>query len=220
MKEEIQDVVSALLWETSAVKVSVEEPFTIASGNRSPIYVDCRVLISYPWARGLVTACAQWLVEAQGLEADYLAGGETAGIPYGAWLAERLGKPFVYVRKEPKGHGLGAQIEGALPAGKRVLLCEDLVTDGKSKLTFIEGIRGAECEVTDCIVVFDRQQGGAEVLRETGVTLHGLSNLERLLDLGARSGRLSREDLASIQTYLADPETWHTERGYPFRARL
>ena len=216
MREQIGDVVSALLWETSAVKVSADEPFTVASGNRSPIYIDCRVLISFPWARGIVTASAHWLVAAENLDADCIAGGETAGIPFGAWLAERLGKPFIYVRKEPKGHGLGAQIEGSLPAGSKVLLCEDLVTDGKSKLAFIEGIRRADCEVRDCLVVFDRQQGGAERLQETGVRLHPLSNLERLLDQGVRTGRLSAQDHASIQTYLADPEKWHQEGGYAY----
>lgn len=216
MKDQVKDMVSAALWETSAVKVSAEESFVLASGNRSPLYVDCRVLISYPWVRGLVTACAHWLYDAAGIEADYIAGGETAGIPFAAWLAERLGKPFVYVRKQPKGYGTGSQVEGQLPPGKRVLLYEDLVTDGKSKLAFIEGIRRAECEVRDCVVVFDRQQGGAERLQQAGVALHSLSDLTGCLSLGAAAGYLSREASASVEEYLGDPRRWHEERGYAY----
>ncbi len=216
MREQVRDTISSLLWETSAVKVSVEEPFRLVSGNLSPIYVDCRVLISYPWARGIVTGCSHWLYEDVGIEADYIAGGETAGIPYAAWLADRLGKPMVYVRKEPKGHGVGAQIEGHLPSGKTVLLCEDLITDGGSKITFIEGIRGAECSVTDCLVIFDRQQGGLGRLQQAGVQLHGLSDLETCLTLGMSGGYLTQEEHKSIRAYLADPETWHKDGGYSF----
>jgi len=216
MRDQIRDLVSALLWETRAFKVSFEEPFTLASGNRSPLYVDCRVIISYPWARGIVTSCAQWLCEADHVAADYVAGGETAGIPFAAWLAERWAKPFVYVRKQPKGYGMGAQIEGDLPPGKRVLLCEDLITDGKSKLTFVDGIEKAGGEVKDCLVVFDREQGGAELLRRRGVALHSLSDLASCLRFVTAAGHFTPDAGASIDAYLADPARWHAERGYDY----
>lgn len=218
MRDQIRDVVSALLWEVSAVKISAGEPFTLASGNRSPLYVDCRVIISYPWARGIVSACAQWLYEAGKLNADYIAGGETAGIPFAAWLAERLSKPFVYVRKQPKGYGTGAQIEGHLPPGKQVLLCEDLITDGKSKLVFVDGIQQAGCEVKDCLVVLDREQGGREVLAQRGIALHALSDLTGFIRLVNAAGYLAADARASIEDYLDDPAGWHAARGYQYSA--
>lgn len=216
MRDQVRDIVSALLWETRAFKVSSEEPFTLASGNRSPLYIDCRVVMSYPWARGIVSACAQWLCEADAIAADYIAGGETAGIPFAAWLAERLAKPFLYVRKRPKGYGIGAQIEGDLPPGRRVLLCEDLITDGKSKLMFVDGIEQAGCEVRDCLVVFDREQGGAELLRRRGVELHSLADLTSCLRFLTTAGHLAADARASIDAYLGDPARWHAERGYDY----
>jgi len=218
MRDQIRDVVSALLWEISAVKISAGEPFTLASGNRSPLYVDCRVIISYPWARGIVSACAQWLCEAEKIEADCVAGGETAGIPFAAWLAERLAKPFVYVRKKPKSHGTGAQIEGRLPPGKRVLLCEDLITDGKSKMVFVGGIQQAGCEVKDCLVVFDREQGGRELLAQRGIALHALSDLTGFIRFVNAAGYLAADARASIEEYLGDPAAWHAARGYQYSA--
>jgi orotate phosphoribosyltransferase len=218
MRDQIRDVVSALLWEISAVKLSTGEPFTLASGNRSPLYVDCRVIISSPWARGVVSSCAHWLYEAGKIEADCIAGGETAGIPFAAWLAERLAKPFVYVRKRPKGYGTASQIEGDLPAGRRVLLCEDLITDGKSKLVFVDGIQQAGCEVRDCLVVFDREQGGRALLAQRGVALHALSDLTGLLRFVRNAGYLADDAASSVDEYLRDPAAWHAARGYQYSA--
>jgi orotate phosphoribosyltransferase len=218
MRDQIRDVVSALLWEISAVKISADKPFTVASGNRSPLYIDCRVIISYPWARGIVTSCAQWLCAADAIEADYVAGGETAGIPFAAWLAERWAKPFVYVRKQPKGYGMGAQIEGDLTAGKTVLLCEDLITDGKSKLVFIAGIENAQCVVKDCLVIFDREQGGRELLAQRGVALHALCDLNSFLRFANAGGCLAADARSSVEDYLRDPAAWHAQRGYPYSA--
>ncbi|HUT74705.1 MAG TPA: orotate phosphoribosyltransferase [Armatimonadota bacterium] len=216
MREEIQGIVSAALWETGALKVSSHDPFILASGNRSPVYVDCRVLISYPWARGIVTACAHWLYHAEHMDADFIAGGETAGIPFAAWLAERVGKPFAYVRKEPKGHGISGQVVGCVPPGSRVLLYEDLITDGGSKLAFVKGLRQAGAEVADCLVMFDRQQGGASALQQSGVRLHRLTDLRSCLELGAATGRMSPADDHSVQAYLADAAAWHDQRGYEY----
>ena len=137
IRSDIIRIVSTILWDVKAIKVSIQNPFKLASGNMSPIYIDCRIPISHISARNMVTTCALWLYEYHELAADYIAGGESAGIPYAAWLADRLGKPFIYVRKQAKGYGAKAQIEGDIAPGKSVLLYEDLITDGKSKLSFV-----------------------------------------------------------------------------------
>ncbi|NQS90349.1 orotate phosphoribosyltransferase [Patescibacteria group bacterium] len=217
MRKEISKIVSTLLWETKAIKVSPQKPFRLVSGNYSPVYIDCRVLISHPLARDMITSCAYWLYENEKLHANYIAGGETAGIPYAAWLADRIKKPFIYVRKEPKGHGLTAQIEGDVKEGKSVLLYEDLITDGKSKINFIQAIRRAKCKINDCLVIFDREQGGVESLRQEGVRLLALSKLEDTLKFGKNSGYLSDLGHQEIMSYLKDPQKWHMRKGYKFK---
>jgi len=201
MKHEIATIIAASFWEAEAIKVSVNKPFTLTSGKPSPFYVDCRVLISYPTYRDMITTCAYWLCEQHKLQADYIAGGESAGIPFAAWLADRMKKPFIYVRKQPKGHGLTSQVEGKIEPGKTVLLYEDLITDGKSKLNFITGIRKDNCIVTDCLVVFDRQEGGQDALQEEGVRLYSLVTMDECLDVGFKNRYLSQEELELINAY-------------------
>ncbi|MDP2645236.1 MAG: orotate phosphoribosyltransferase [Desulfobacterales bacterium] len=201
MKNEMTQLVAGFLWETGAIKISVDKPFQMTSGKFSPFYIDCRLLISFPIQRDIITLYAQWVCEENRVEADYLAGGETAGIPFAAWLAEKTGKPFVYVRKSPKGHGLTSQIEGKTEPGKTVLLYEDLITDGKSKLNFISGIRQAGCGVEHCLVILDRQEGGARLLADQGVQLHALLTIDNCFDVGLKNGFLSARDMDIINGY-------------------
>jgi len=217
MKECLSEMTSHILWQVGAIRISETEPFRLTSGNMSPIYVDCRVVISYPAARDAITAFAHWLYEDKKLHADYIAGGETAGIPYASWLAQRLNQPLVYVRKEAKGHGARAQIEGELTPGSTVLLYEDLITDGKSKLSFIQGIRNAGCAVNNCLVVFDRQQGGEEQLAAHAVFLHSLTDLSSCLEVGLNTGFICDRDYQSVRHYLRNPKAWHTARGFSFQ---
>lgn len=196
--------------------MSDAKPFRLTSGNMSPIYIDCRLLISYPEMRDLITGFAHWFYKSKGLHADYIAGGETAGISYAAWLAERLNKPFVYVRKQPKKHGTSSQIEGELKPRSVVLLYEDLITNGESKLNFLQGIRNAGANVKDCIVVFDRQQGGEGALSMHGVLLYSLTNLKTALDLGREYDYISNEEFDSVKEYLCNRRLWHKARGFVF----
>ena len=131
-----------ILLSTKSVLFNSKEPFVYTSGKIGPVYVDIRRLIAFPKERTtLMNFAANMLKKNIGLgNIDYLAGGETAGIPYAAFIAERLEKPMLYVRKKPKGHGLTAQVEGKLDPGQSVLLYEDLITDGLSKINFIQGI--------------------------------------------------------------------------------
>lgn len=203
MKKEVSKIISTLLWEAEAIKVSKEKPFQMTSGKCTPIYIDLRVLISYPLKREIVTTFSCWLYETKKICADYIAGGETAGIPYAAWLADKLKKPFIYVRKKPKGHGLASQVEGKIEPDSVVLLYEDLITDGKSKLNFISGVRKAQCEVKDCLVIFDRQEGGKESLLKEGVNLHSLTTMDESLEVGLKNGYLSKEEFDFVKEHLS-----------------
>jgi len=132
-----------------------EDPFTFTSGLRSPVYIDCRRLISFPRARKkLMDLAAELISRHAGFESlDAVAGGETAGIPFAAWIADRLSLPMLYVRKQPKGFGRNAQIEGELKDGARVLLVEDLASEGTSKLNFVRAIRQAGGRIDDAFVI-------------------------------------------------------------------
>lgn len=212
MEELIKNVMAQLLWETQAVKVSVNKPFKLVSGNYSPIYINCRSLISNPVAMDLIAAAIHWWYVNHKIEADVIAGGETAGIPFAAYVAQRLAKPMVYVRKQPKGHGLGSAVEGSLQKGQRVLLVEDLITDGGSKEIFILGLRNAGAIVKDCLVVFDREQGGKNYLKKLDVNLHALCTIKELLSFGIKLGLLNKKNLLQVQKYIKDPEKWNAIR--------
>ena len=174
----IAELTAKMFLDIKAVHFNPKEPFTLASGLSSPTYIDCRKLISYPQIRSTVMdfmACK--ILRNAGFDAfDNIAGGETAGIPFAALIAERLGLPMTYVRKKPKGYGKDAQIEGKLDKGQRVLLVEDLTTDGGSKLKFVEAIRKAEgiCNDTAVIFYYDIFPGTLAKLSQDNINLHYL----------------------------------------------
>lgn len=214
----LRQTMALLLWEHRAFRVQPEEPFMLASGNRSPIYVNCRTVISDPDFLRLFVATASLLLERRRTEFTVVAGGETAGIPFAAVLAQGLSKPLVYVRKKAKGYGIANRVEGALPAGARVLLVEDLITDGGSKLGFLDAIADAGGQVTDALVLFDREQGGAELLAGRGVRLHSVTDRRTALSVGQGAGLLDEGAVQSIDDYFRDPVRWHTARGLPWQS--
>ena len=146
---EIARLTARMLLEVKAVHFNSKNPFVLASGLPSPTYIDCRKLISFPRVRStLMDFLTMTVLRNVGFEAfDNIAGGETAGIPFAALVAERMGLPMSYIRKKPKGYGRNARIEGVITENQNVLLVEDLTTDGSSKLSFVEAIRetGAKC---------------------------------------------------------------------------
>ena len=210
-------IVARILLEIAAVHFRPNDPFILTSGRASPVYIDCRKIISFPRARRKVIELAADLVEREiGFESLYaVAGGETAGIPYAAWLADRLSLPMLYIRKKPKGFGRGAQIEGDMPVGCRTLLVEDLATDGGSKVNFINAIRTAEGKVSDALVVFHYGifKQSTEGLAALGVRLHGLATWWDVLAAARDTGRLSATDQAAVRSFLEDPEGWSTAHG-------
>ena len=217
----VADLSARMLLEVEAVHFRADEPYMLTSGLASPVYIDCRKLISFPRVRSaLMDFAVATVARDAGFERfDAVAGGETAGIPFAAWIAERLGLPMLYVRKKPKGFGRDAQIEGALTDGQNVLLVEDLTTDGGSKLKFAEALRTAGAEVTDTLVVFyyDVFPDARGNLAGAGLKLHNLTSWRAVLDAAKAGDHLGRRfdaaTLDQVEAFLADPYGWSAAHG-------
>ena len=216
-KQEIARLTARMLLEIKAVNFNSTEPFTLASGLPSPSYIDCRKLISHPRIRAtLMDFLAITVMREAGFEAfDNIAGGETAGIPFAALMAERLALPMTYVRKKPKGYGRNARIEGAMSEGQRVLLVEDLTTDGGSKISFVDAIRdtGASCAHTAVIFYYGIFPETEKTLGDHGVTLHHLCTWWDVLAEARRRGSFDAETLDEVETFLNAPRAWQEARG-------
>ena len=210
--QEMARLTARMLLEIEAVHLNAEEPFTLASGLPSPTYIDCRKLISFPRIRStLMDFLTVTVMRNAGFEAfDNIAGGETAGIPVAALVAERMALPMTYVRKKPKGYGRNARIEGAMSEGERVLLVEDLTTDGGSKLSFVDAIRetGATCGHTAVIFYYGIFPETEKTLGDHGVDLHYLCTWWDVLAEAKASGAFSAENLAGVEAFLNDPRGW------------
>ena len=211
-KDEVARLTARMLLEVKAVNFNAAEPFTYASGLRGPTYIDCRRLLSFPRVRAvLMDFLAATVLREAGFEAfDVIAGGETAGIPFAAWIAERLSLPMAYVRKKPKGYGRNARIEGVMGEGDRVLLVEDLTTDGGSKLSFVDAIRetGATCGHTAVIFYYDIFPETADRLGGHGVALHHLCTWWDVLAEARAQGAFDAATLAGVEAFLRDPRGW------------
>ena len=207
-----------ILLDIKAINLSPEQPFTLTSGRKSPVYIDCRRIISFPAERReLMGYAVDVLKSASALEnLDMVAGGETAGIAYAAWIAERLNLPMLYVRKKPKGFGKMAQIEGVLEKeGKRVLLVEDLATDGGSKIAFCDVLRKAGARVTDAFALFyyGIYPNSREMLAEAGIKLHFLTTWWQVLEVAKEQNAFPRAALGELENFLAGPDNWSAARS-------
>ncbi|MEQ9038798.1 MAG: orotate phosphoribosyltransferase [Silicimonas sp.] len=215
-QDEIARLSANMLLEIGAVHFNAAEPFTLASGLPSPTYIDCRKLISYPRIRAaLMDFMAVTVMREAGFEAfDNIAGGETAGIPFAAMVAERLALPMTYVRKKPKGYGRNARIEGVMGEGDRVLLVEDLTTDGGSKLSFVDAIRetGATCGHTAVIFYYGIFPETIDTLANHGVKLHHLCTWWDVLAAARAGGRFDEDTLKEVESFLRAPRPWQEAR--------
>lgn len=212
----IAQLSAKMLLEIKAVDFNSESPFTLASGLQSPTYVDCRKLISYPRIRSaLMDFMTATILRDAGFEAfDNIAGGETAGIPFAALVAERMGLPMTYVRKKPKGYGRDAQIEGQMNEGERVLLVEDLTTDGGSKIAFVDAIRktGATCAHTAVIFYYDIFPETPKTLGDHGVTLHYLCTWWDVLAEAKAGNHFDTKTITEVESFLNAPRAWQDAR--------
>ncbi|MEM6619905.1 MAG: orotate phosphoribosyltransferase [Pseudomonadota bacterium] len=216
-RDEIARLSARMFLEIGAVNFRADTPYTFASGLASPVYIDCRKLISYPRIRAaLMDFAVATLYRDVGWESfDAVAGGETAGIPFAAWIAERTGLPMQYVRKKPKGYGRDAQIEGDIREGQRVLLVEDLTTDGGSKLNFARALRtaGADCAHTLVVFYYDIFKGAPAHLANHGLTLHYLVTWWDILAEARSTGRFDTASLDAVEAFLNDPLPWSAAQG-------
>lgn len=202
-----------ILLDTKSVLFNSREPFVFTSGRISPVYTDCRRLISFPGERSaLMDMGADILREKVGMDnMDFLAGGETAGIPYAAFLSDRLNKPMLYVRKQPKGFGRMAQIEGCMDmADPKVVLVEDLQTDGGSKKVFIDALRAAGAKVEHGFVVFHYGifQQSIDNMNALSMTLHYLTDWWAVLQTAKDLNYFDTETLSSVEAFLNGPDAW------------
>lgn len=216
-KAEIARLSARMLLEIGAVHFNAREPYIYASGLPGPTYIDCRKLISFPRIRStLMDFLAVTVMREAGFEAfDNIAGGETAGIPFAALVAERLALPMTYVRKKPKGYGRNARIEGAMSEGQRVLLVEDLTTDGGSKLSFVDAIRetGATCDHTAVIFYYDIFPETEKTLGDHGIALHHLCTWWDVLAEAKAQNAFDPETLAEVEAFLTAPRAWQDARA-------
>lgn len=206
-----------LLLDIKAVNFRPQEPYMLTAGWASPVYIDCRWVISFLDARRrIIEMGAEMLSQDTDMGAvDFMAGGETAGIPYSSWLSESLSKPMLYVRKKPKGFGRGAQIEGSMPEGAKVILVEDLATDGGSKVNFVNALRDAGATVEDIFVVFfyGAFPGAEETFANMGVRLHYLATWQDVLAEATNGGDFPQETLDGVRAFLDDPIKWSADHG-------
>ena len=216
-KSFIADMTAKMMLEVKAVHFSQDKPYVFTSGWASPVYIDVRKLISYPRVRSaLVDFAAATIVRDVGFEQfDTVAGGETAGIPYAAWIADRLSLPMQYVRKKPKGFGRGAQIEGHIEEGARTLLVEDLTTDGRSKVNFCKALRDAGAIVDHVFVVFyyDIFPESKKIIADIQVKLLHLATWWDVLRVVKQGGYFESRVIEEVERFLHAPAKWSAEHG-------
>jgi len=216
MKSTVAGQVARLLLRCGAVALRPAAPFRFASGLLSPIYCDNRLLISLPRQRRRVTHLFARLIREKSIPAEVIAGTATAGIPHAAWLADELRLPMVYVRSQPKGHGKEQLVEGILPAGRRVVVVEDLVTTGTSSLATVGALRQAGATVEHVLTIFSYAfPKAATAFAQAQVHLHALTTLPVLLDVAVAGRAISRAERDTVLDWAADPEGWSQAHEQP-----
>jgi orotate phosphoribosyltransferase len=216
-KKTIAELTARMYLDTGAVRFMTDKPFIFTSGWASPVYNDSRWLISFPDVRSAIMGYAVNAIDhdiGRG-NIDAVAGGETAGIPFAAWVADRMHLPMQYVRKKAKGFGRNAQIEGQLIPGQRVLLVEDLATDGRSKVNFVKAIRDADGKCDHCFVIFfyNIYKEGEKILTDLGVTLHALTTWRDVLAVAKKMDKFEPKMLAEVEKFIDDPAGWSKAHG-------
>lgn len=217
MNKQVAALTARMILEAGAVKYSAEQPFFLSSGWASPVYIDVGHLISFPRIReSLMDLAAQTVLARVGFEQfDTVAGVEASGIAYAAWIAERLSLPLLYVRRKPLGFGREAPIEGALAPGKRVLLVDDVTTDGRTKMARVRTLRGIDARADHVLVMFfyDVFPETVRLLSELKVSLHYLASWKHVLHAARASGYFDAAAAEEVQRFLDAPARWSLEHG-------
>ena len=207
--ESIEKIVAKQLLDIKAVKLNPENPFTWASGWKSPIYCDNRKVLSFPAARKDVYEAFVEIIKKNFKDVEVIAGVATGAIAYGMMVAEVLGLPFVYVRPKPKDHGAGAQVEGDLPPKARVVVVEDLISTGGSSLASVDALHKADANVLGMVAIFSYNFiKSRRAFENANVELHTLSHYEALLEKAVEENYIKAEDLNVLKEWRINPEIW------------
>jgi len=204
-----EKAVAEKLLQVQAIKLSPDQPFTWASGWKSPIYCDNRKVLSFPYVRDFIKSELCSVIFEQYPEATVLAGVATAGIPWGAMAADQLKLPFIYVRPKPKEHGLGNQIEGSLEPGQRVLVIEDLISTGKSSLQVVDVLKAAGAEIVGMISIFNYGfEAASTACANAGVKTSSLTNYPTMIELAIEKGLVTADTKETLLNWSKDPSNW------------
>ena len=216
IKSEISKITAKILINIGAINFSPQSPFKLSSGFLSPSYIDCRKIIAYPSAFKEITDMMIDIIKSEMVaqSPDYIIGGETAGIPFAAAIAEKMGLPLSYVRKKPKDYGKSKLIEGEILKDKNSLLVEDLMTDGKSKINFIDNIRSHEIRCNLGIVVFKYNifEDADIILKKNNIEVHYLTDWEEVYNEICQMDKFGSDVLTEIKKFLDDPIDWSNNR--------
>ena len=200
-----------ILIDIGTIAVNPNNPFTLTSGRKSPVYVDCRRIISFTKERKRLMEMAVDILQSSENETkfDAIAGGETAGIPFAAWIAELMDLPMIYIRKKPKGFGKNKQIEGLIKPNQNILLVEDLATDGNSKISFVNALRDAGTICNVCFVIFHYGifQKSINLLLNQNIKLIELATWKDILIILKERG-MNASDYKKVETFLKHPDKW------------
>jgi orotate phosphoribosyltransferase len=205
---EIASRIAQELLKSKAVKISIDPPFTWASGIQSPIYCDNRILISFPEVREIIVS--EFCILLEKMKPDVIAGTATAAIPWAAFIAHSMKLPMVYVRPEPKGHGAGKQIEGFLEPGKKVVLVEDLISTGGSSINAVNALKDeGKADIQDVIaIVTYEMEKSKNAFAEAGLNLQTLTNFTHILQEVKNNGYLQEDQIQTVSEFSKDPAGW------------
>ena len=194
-----------ILLDIKAINIQPKKSFKLTSGRLSPVYVDCRKIISHLKERRLIIkmSCKLLKKKIDLKKINFIAGGETAGIPYASWISEELNKPMIYIRKKPKGFGKLSQIEGEIKDGSKILLIEDLSTDGKSKLNFCNAIKKAGGSIKNIFVIFNYDIYSNKIFKKNNLKLHFLTNWEFVIKNLKNNNIFKKEEILKIKEFLS-----------------
>ena len=210
----MSELIAEKLIDIGSVQFSFNDHFTLTSGLKSPVYIDCRRIISFIDERDVIMNEAVNYFKSNNLKFDLVAGGETAGIPYAAIISERMKKPMLYIRKKPKGFGKNQQIEGKFEKKDNAILIEDLATDGGSKILFVDALRKASLEVSDIFVIFyyDIFDIMNTPFASLNVKIHSLCTWKNIIDVIKKKKLYSNNEIQSLLDFINNPKDWKIKK--------
>jgi orotate phosphoribosyltransferase len=197
------------LLQIKAIKLQPSNPFTWASGWKSPIYCDNRKTLSFPEVRSYIRDSFSRMIKELYPQADMIAGVATGAIAHGALVADKMGLPFIYVRSGAKEHGLGNQIEGYFEKGQKIVVIEDLISTGGSSLNAVTALRDAGCEVLGMVAIFTYEfKKAADAFVQGNCSLNTLSNYSALIETAMKTGYIGQDEVDTLKQWRLDPANW------------